>query len=236
MKITYFSNTNLNGYEDGRNERKKREARLRDLVSPGVEISIVDNPEGPLSLETAKDEIQALPGTAQNLLAAQEQGIDAGVIGCAVDPGYHTLRELVAFPLIGPGHTSIYTAAILGNRFSIYTPVESTIAPTQKLVEDTGLAGQLGSIRPINLKVLEIRAQPEKTLDKLVSIGERMIAEDNADALILCCMSIAFQNVANELSQRLGVSVIDPVSVSITLAESLARIGLTHSPRFYHRI
>ena len=235
MKIIYFSNTNLNGYEAGQKERKKREARLRDLVSPGVEISIVDNPEGPLSLETAKDEIQALPGTAQNLLAAQEQGIDAGVIGCAVDPGYQSFRELVTFPLVGPGHTSIYSAAILGNRFSIFTPVESTIAPTQKLVEDTGLATQLGSIRPINLPVLEIRAHPDKTLEKMVSIGERMIAEDNADTLILCCMSMAFQNIANELSRRLGLAVIDPVAVSVTLAESLARIGLSHSPRFYHR-
>ena len=235
MKIIYFSNTNLSGYEAGREEWKKREARLRELVSPEVEINIIDNPDGPLSIETAKDEIQAMPGTAQNLLAAQEQGIDAGVLGCAADPGYHSFRELVTFPLVGPGHTSIYSAAMLGNRFSIFTPVESTIAPTQKLVEDTGLADKLGSIRPINLKVLEIRAQPAKTMDKLVSIGERMIEEDNADALILCCMSIAFLNVANALSERLGVSVIDPVSVSVTLAESLARIGLTHSPRFYHR-
>jgi len=235
MKIIYFSNTSLSGYEAGQKERKKREARLKELVSPDVEIAIVDNPDGPLSLETAKDEIQAMPGTAQNLLAAQEQGIDAGVMGCAVDPSYHAFRELVTFPLLGPGHTSIYSAATLGNRFSIFTPVASTIAPTQKLVEDTGLAARLGSIRPINLPVLEIRTQPEKTLDQMVSIGERMIEEDNADTLILCCMSMAFQNIAGELSRRLGVAVIDPLAVSVTLAESLVRIGLTHSPRFYHR-
>ena len=235
MKIIYFANSNLNGYEAGREERMKREKRLRELVGPDVDISIVDNPQGPLSLETAKDEIQALPGTAQNLISAQEAGVDAGVLGCAVDPGYHILRELVTFPLIGPGHTAIFTAAMLGNRFSIYTPLESTVASTRKLVEDTGLAAQLGSIRPVNLQVLEIRAHPEATMERLIDIGKRMIAEDNADTLIFGCMSMAFQNIAGELSRRLGVSVVDPVAVSVTLAESMARIGLSHSPRFYHR-
>ena len=93
----------------------------------------------------------------------------------------------------------------------------------------------LGSIRPIDIPVLEIRTQPEKTLREVETLGRRMIEEDEADSLILCCMSMAFLGAANELSQRLGVSVIDPVAVAVTLAESLARIGLSHSPRFYHR-
>lgn len=235
MEIVYFSNTNMRGYEAGKVELKKRQRRLEALVGPGTEIRIVDNPEGPLSLESAKDEIQALPGTARNLMEAQSRGIAAGILGCAVDPGIHSLRELVTFPLVGPGRASVHTAALLGNRFSIFTPLESTIAPTRKMVEDTGLLPHLGSIRPIDIPVLEIRTQPEKTLRKLVELGRHMMLEDEADTLILCCMSIAFQNVANELSRRLGVSVIDPVAVAVTLAESLARIGLSHSPRFYHR-
>jgi allantoin racemase len=235
MKIVYFANSNLRGNAQGQQELEKREKRLRSLVSEGVDIRIVDNPEGPLCIETAKDEIQALPGTAKNLLAAQDQGVNAGVLGCAGDPGFHSLRELVTFPLIGPGHTSIFMAAMMGNRFSIFTPVESTIAPTRKLVEDTGLIGQLGSIRPMSIPVLEIRTNREATFVKLVDLGQRMVAEDDADTLIFCCMSIAFQGLADELSKKLGVSVIDPVAVSVTLAESLARIGLTHSPRFYHR-
>jgi len=235
MKIVYFANSNMRGNEQGRKELKKREQVLQSLVSEGVEISIMDNPEGPLCIESAKDEIKALSGTAKNLLAAQAQGIDAGVLGCAGDPGFHSLRELVKFPLVGPGHTSVFMAAMLGNRFSIYTPLESTIALTRKLVEDTGLIGQVGSIRSIDMPVLGIRANPEATFQKLVALGQRMVAEDNADVLILCCMSIAFQGLAGKLSQRLCVSVVDPVAVSVTLAESLAQIGLTHSPRFYHR-
>jgi len=188
-----------------------------------------------LSLESAQDEIQALPGTARNLMEARSGSVDAGILGCAVDPGIHSLRELVTFPLVGPGHASVHMAALLGNRFSIFTPLASTIAPTRKMVEDTGLLSHLGSIRPIDIPVLEIRTAPEKTLHKLEVLGERMIAEDQADTLILCCMSMAFQGVAKGLSERLGVSVIDPVAVAVTLAESLARIGLSHSPRFYHR-
>jgi len=235
MKIIYFANSNMRSNEPGRREIVKREAKLRQLAGPGIDIHIVDNPAGPLSLESAKDEIQALPGTAKNLMEARSKGVDAGILGCAVDPGIHSLRELVTFPLVGPGHASVHMAALLGNRFSIFTPLESTIAPTRKLVEDTGLLSHLGSIRPIDIPVLEIRTEPGKTLQKVTALGERMILEDDADTLILCCMSMAFQGVATELSQRLGVSVIDPVAVAVTLAESLARIGLSHSPRLYHR-
>lgn len=235
MKIIYFANSNMRTNEAGRLELKKREQRLSELVSEGVEIRIVDNPDGPLCIENARDEIQAIPGTAKNLIAAQTEGVDAGVLGCAGDPGFHSLRELVKFPLVGPGHTAIHMAGLMGHRFSIFTPVVSTIAPTRKLVQDTGLSQQLASIRPLNIPVLEIRTQRQATFEKLVSLGKRMVEEDEADTLILCCMSIAFQSLAADLASELGVSVIDPVAVSVTLAESLARINLTHSPYFYHR-
>jgi len=235
MKIVYFANSNMRGNETGRKELRKREERLRSLVSPGVEIGLVDNPDGPLCIESARDEIQALPGVARNLSAAADQGVDAGVLGCAGDPGYHSLRELVTFPLVGAGHTAIHMAALMGDRFSIYTPLDSTIAPTRKLVEDTGLLLSLASIRPINIPVLEIRTHPQEVFETLVTQGRRMVEEDGADCLILGCMSIAFQGFAETLGRRLGVSIIDPVAVSVTLAESLARIRLSHSPRFYHR-
>ena len=140
-----------------------------------------------------------------------------------------------SIPLVGPGHTSIHMAALMGNRFSIYTPLESTITPTLKLVEDTGLLCHLASVRPLNIPVLEIRTNPEGVFERLVSLGQRMMDEDGADCIIMGCMSIAFQGLAERLSQRLKVSIIDPVAVSVTLAESLARIRLSHSPQFYHR-
>jgi allantoin racemase len=160
MKIVYFANSNMRTNEPGCRELAKRQERLQQLVGPGVEITIVDNPEGPLSLESAQDEIRALPGTARTLVEARSRGISAGILGCAVDPGIHSLRELVTFPLVGPGHASIHMAAMLGNRFSIFTPLASTIAPTRKMVEDTGLLSHLASIRSIDIPVLEIRTQP----------------------------------------------------------------------------
>ena len=185
MKIVYFANSNMQGTEAGRKELRKREEKLRNLVSPGVEIALVDNPDGPPCIESAQDEIQALPGVARNLTAAAGQGVDAGVLGCAADPGYHSLRELVTFPLVGAGHAAIHMATLMGNRFSIYTPLDSTIAPTRKLVEDTGLLLHLASIRPINIPVLEIRTHPEEVFEILVAHGRRMVEEDGADCLIL---------------------------------------------------
>src|SRR5215211_932591 len=52
---------------------------------------------------------------------------------------------------------------------------------------------------------------------------------DRADTLILGCMSMGFLNVAEEMSETLGVPVINPGRASLKMAEALVGAGLVHS-------
>lgn len=223
----------MSGSEAGRRELEKRKAVLASLASPGTTIDIVDNPEGPPSIQTLQDEFRAVPGTLRNAAKAEADGYDGGIIGCFGDPGLHAVRELVKIPIVGSCQPAVHLAAQLGERFSVLSPVPSTVPFTTKLVEEYGLAHKLASVRSVDIPVLQIRQDREGALNRLTEVAQRILAQDAADTLVLGCMSMAYQGLAADLTDRLGVPVVNPIYVAIRTLETLVSARLTQSPRVY---
>jgi allantoin racemase len=233
VRLIYFSSTNMNGSEAGRRELEKRRNVLAGLASSGTTIEIVDNPGGPPSIQTLQDEFQAVPGTLANAARAEEEGFDGAIIGCFGDPGLHAVRERVRMPIVGSCQPAVHLAAQLGERFSVLSPVPSTVPFTRKLVEEYGLAHRLASVRPVGIPVLQIRQDRAGALERLIEVATRVLAEDEADTLVLGCMSMAYQGFAKDLSERLGVPVVNPLVAAVRTLEILVSAGLTQSPRIY---
>src|SRR5208337_404945 len=61
----------------------------------------------------------------------------------------------------------------------------------------------------------------------------RALAEDGADAIVLGCAGMT--DLARDLEQKAGVSVLDGVACAVGLAETLARLGLKTSKRIAPR-
>ncbi|MFP3390244.1 aspartate/glutamate racemase family protein [Brevibacillus sp. SIMBA_040] len=98
-----------------------------------------------------------------------------------------------------------------------------------ELIQKSGLASKIASVRAVNIPVLDLAANREVTLEKLVRIGREAIDKDCADVLVLGCMSMAFLQVAEEMQKLLGIPVINPAKAALKLAESLACCGLKQS-------
>lgn len=233
MKLIYFSSTNMTGSEAGRRELEKRRAVLASLCSPGTRIDFVDNPAGPPSIQTLMDEFQAVPGTLQNAAKAEAEGYDGGIIGCFGDPGLHAVRERVTMPLVGSCQPAIHLAAQLGERFGVLSPVPSTVPFTRKLVEEYGLGHKLAAVRSVNIPVLQIRQDRAGALTRLVEVARGVVEHDGADTLVLGCMSMAYQGLAADLQEQLGVPVVNPLFAAIRTLEMLVGAQLTQSPRIY---
>jgi allantoin racemase len=88
-------------------------------------------------------------------------------------------------------------------------------------------------LRGIGLSVMELARDREACMRQIALAGRAAVDQDGADVLILGCMSMAFHDVAEDLQERLGVPVINPVAASLTMAEYLARNRLCHSKRAY---
>ncbi len=210
---------------------KSREATLQEFVGPGVTVEARPHGKGPASIESMWEEYLSVPGLLEAVVELEREGFDAIVPGCFGDPGIDAARELVAIPVLGPGATSMLVAANLGHRFSVVTVLESVVRPLENLARLTGVEPKLASVRQIGIPVLELNADPDATFGRLIEVSRQVIKEDRADVLVLGCGTLSFR--AAELQDAVGVPVVNPLQVTLRMAELLVACGLSHSKRSY---
>jgi allantoin racemase len=203
---------------------------------PDAEISVVGLDRGPASLESDYEDALAVPDILDKVRAAEAEGMDAVIIDCMADPGLSPARELASIPIIGPAQAAMHLAAILAHRFSVMTVLERDIPLFNRLAQLYGLEGNLASIRPVNIPVLELDRDRERLMGALVEQSVRAAVEDGAHILLFGCtgMSGLAQQVEQALAERgCTVPVIDPSLAALKLAEGLVDMGLSHSKRTY---
>lgn len=206
---------------------KEREAALQEFVSPGVTVEARPRGTGPRSIESMWEEYLSVPGLLESVVELEREGFDAIVPGCFGDPGIDGARELVNIPVLGPGASAMAVASNIGHRFSIVTVLENVIRPLENLALLSGYAPKLASVRQIGIPVLELNDNLDFTFARLTEVSRKVIEKDRADVLILGCGTLSFR--AAELQEEVGVPVINPLQVTLRMAELLVGCGLSHS-------
>ena len=207
-----------------------RQEALQAFLSPGVTLETRDV-EGPVSIESMWEEYLHVPYLMDMCVQLEREGFDAIVPGCFADPGLDGVRELVSIPVVGPGASSMLAASALGHKFGILTVLENVVRPLENLALLTGVHGKLASIRHLDIPVLELNADRERTYRRAIEVGRRMVEEDRADVLVLGCGTLSFR--AHEIQAELGVPVLNPLRCALRTAEMLVSGGLSHSKRSY---
>jgi allantoin racemase len=207
---------------------RSREAALQEFVGPGTTVEARPHGKGPRSIESMWEEYLSVPGLLESVVELEREGFDAVIPGCFGDPGIDGARELVTIPVLGPGATSMVVAANIGHRFSIVTVLENVVRPLENLAMLTGVGSKLASVRQIGIPVLELNSDPDRTFSRLIDVSREVIEQDRADVLVLGCGTLSFR--AAELQDAVGVPVINPLQVTLKMAESS---GLSHSKRSY---
>jgi allantoin racemase len=206
------------------------------LARAGTRVSAVCVDWGPASIETYRDEALAVPDVLNKIVEAERAGVDAVVLDCMADPGLLPARELVCIPVVGPGQASMHLAAMLGHRFSVITVFDARAPSVEERVVRYGLSEKLASVRGINIPVLELYDNPERTLQAVVAVAERAVREDGAHVIIPGCTGLA--GLAPRIQACLAergylVPVLDPPSVAVKTAEMLVDLGQSHSKRTF---
>jgi allantoin racemase len=89
------------------------------------------------------------------------------------------------------------------------------------------LEQRFAGVRALNMGVVEIAEKGAQVLERGVELGKKMIIEDGAEVIVMGCASMA--GYQDELSEKLGVPVLDPVTITYKVAEGLTDIGTVHS-------
>ena len=119
-------------------------------------------------------------------------------------------------------------AALVGRTFSVVTTLSRTVGTAERLAVEYGFHDRLVAIEACDIPVLELD-EPGSAARATVTELCRRTVEQGADSVVLGCAGMA--DFCDEVSQRIGVPVIDGVVAGVKLVESLVALRLTTSRR-----
>jgi len=203
--------------------------RLHKLtgVCADTELESASVERGPPSIESRYDAIMASPDILRLIKEGEAEGADAVVVSCMGDPGVMAGKELVNIPVLGPCETSMLVASALADKISIVTVLQNEVCAIKDNIRSYNLSQKLASVRAVNIPVLELSKDTERTVDALVEESEKAIKEDGAKAIILGCTGMT--GLGQKLAERIDIPVLDPLLVTVKFAEMLVRLGLKQS-------
>jgi allantoin racemase len=101
------------------------------------------------------------------------------------------------------------------------------------LVRGMGLSQRYAGATAVNIPVLELPASGDVLPATIAKAARPLIDSRDADVLILGCMSMAFQGLAERVTDLCGLPVVNPARCALAGAEALVAQGLSHSRRAY---
>jgi len=196
----------------------------REAASPGTEIVAVNPSFGPLSIEGHFDEAWGAAGVAEQAHLARAWQPAATVIACFGDPGLSAAREALRGPVIGIAEAAFQAASVIAEGFSVVTTMTRTCGIAEHLVQRYGFEHHCRGVHGTDIAVLSLEHCPPETVAQIEDASRQALARDRSSAIVLGCAGMA--PLCRLLTQRLGVPVIDGVSVAVKWGESLAALGL----------
>ncbi|CNE76902.1 allantoin racemase [Yersinia kristensenii] len=197
------------------------------VAAPGTKIVAVCPSQGVPSIEGHFDEAIAAIGVLEQVKQGRAAGVDGHIIACFGDPGLLAARELARAPVIGIAEAAMHMATLVATRFSIVTTLPRTLIIARHLLQQYGFEHQCAALHAINLPVLALEDGSGLAQQKVREMCIQAKQQDGSGAIVLGCGGMA--DLARELTQELGIPVIDGVSAAVKMVESLVALGLSTS-------
>jgi allantoin racemase len=213
-------------------EVREHEEEWSQFAGPETIIEEVRVRKGAATLESHYDEEAAAPFILEEVAKAANDGVAGIIIHCMSDPALFAARELVGIPVLGEGLACYVTAIALGDRFSVISPIYDGVRRRAKL-RLYGLDTHLASIRSLGIPVADLRHDLDRLRTAFRDQAKSAIMEDGAEVIVPGCGEI--YGIAEEISEELGVPVVDPRAAVVGFMEMLIRASLTHSKQAYPR-
>jgi allantoin racemase len=206
-------------------------AAARRAAAPGTAIAAVNPPEGPAAIQGAEDGAAALPGlfAVFEREVLQAHSCDAVVIACFDDTGLAELKARSPVPVVGIGEAGFLAAMLVAERFSVVTTLAVSLPVIEANLAAYGWAGRCARVRASGVPVLDLEGAEAKVVETVAAEIARAVAEDGCGAIVLGCAGMA--ELAQEMTVRFGLPVIDGVTAAVAFCEALNRAGIDNAPR-----
>ncbi len=200
---------------------------IKEVVNPQTEVVVRNLKDAPPAIECEYDKDLASPFVIREVGKACNEGFDAVIINCFDDPGLEASREISKTLVLGVGETSIYTALNLGFKIGIISTGESARNIYYRRAIKLGLRNRIVYTSGVGINVLNLRKDLRRTKEEVRKEIINAIQNYDVDIIVLGCTG--FLGLAKELTDEIGLPVIDPTLITVKLAEAYIKLGLSHS-------
>ena len=163
---------------------------------------IPDQPQGIHDEETMN---RAVPKVVELASMLQREGCAQIAISCFGDPALAEARKVVSVPVLGAGSASAHMARSLSDRIGVLTIVDTLPRHVLEILGDRFI----GMDKPEG-----IATSPQLTTDKGKAAaieGVKRLKARGADTILLGCTGFATMQFADQMGDRLGVRLVDPL-------------------------
>ncbi|MFX0201354.1 MAG: aspartate/glutamate racemase family protein [Candidatus Hodarchaeota archaeon] len=209
-----------------RRETRKSNIFFQQVVKTDTQVEIVYMEKGPHSIETYYDEAIAIPEVLR-IAKEYKDTCDGIMIDCFQDPGVDAIRELVDIPVLGPAETSMSVANLLAPKFSVVSVLKNSGPMIELIAQKLGLRTRLAAAVGIEIPVLGLEIDREKSIEEIARAARWTIEEWGAEIVVLGCTGMA--GFAAEIQVELPVPLIEPATTTLKMLELLVELGLRHS-------
>ena len=179
----------------------------------------------------------AAPLVAQAAVEAEKAGAAAVIPYGTLDLGIEEARHVVDIPVLGPGRSGTHMAANLGRRISIICYDQPHVVMFRRLLTSWGFTDEITSIRPVNITVTDMSKDVAALRRAFVEQSKRAIEEEGAEVILPLGMTMVPVLIpASELTEEIGVPVVDPIAAAISMASCLSATGAKNSRVAYPRV
>jgi allantoin racemase len=215
----------------------RRKTVVEASVSAGVEVGygVIEGSGGGKATSNLHRALVA-PAAARAVVEAERAGFDAVVAWGTLDLGVEEARHLVDIPVIGPGRVAAHSAATLCERFAVISTRSTSIKMHRNAIRAWGLERWAVDYRYLDMPPMEMPDRVDEVRRKFVACGRAAVEEAEAELILPLGYSIVplTQN-ASDLSEEIGVPVLNPLPLAMRIAEALAASGFKNSRAAYPR-
>ena len=195
----------------------------RGLPAPGVHVEGRTLSQGEALIVEPQSLAQAADRVAAEAPRLQTEGFDGLIVAGFGDPGLPRLKTVWGPLAVGLGEAGIQEAALGGERFAIVTVTPALHDSLVRAAHTHAPPSQFAGVRYTRGPADGLLHHPQALADALLLACEEAVRLDGAESIVIGGGPLAA--AADELSQRLAVRVVNPVSAAVRLLCS--RLGVS---------
>lgn len=212
-------------------EQERRERVVLSYQSPEVEIEFIRLDGTVYHHQTSSGSIEELaPAFHLAYQQAEKNGCDAVVPLGTLDLGLQGGRALVDIPIVGPTEACMRLVPLVADNFGAICYHERYFGFMERLVRSYGMKDRMVGIEASGFDLPDIAANSNLMRENFLSAARKLIVEKRAQSIVpLGITQCPVHMSSKELSEELGVPVVEAIGSPIRLAATLVSLGLRSS-------